>query len=82
MDTDGRSDRPVSSFAESDYRFGLGLLRMRVQAVDWSVPQDHDGALWYEVDGIEMTEDGREIQRRRVLVKAARLLRPTRDRSP
>lgn len=76
MNTNERSAPPVSTFAENDYRFGLGPLRMRVEAVDWSIPQDHDGDRWYEVDGIEMTEDGREVQRRQALVKATRLSRP------
>ena len=80
MNADERSAWPIGTIAEIDYRFGLGPLRMRVEAVDWAVPQDHDGDLWYEVDGIEMTEDGREVQRRQVLVKATRLSRLTRTR--
>ena len=64
---------PVSHFPESDYRFGAGPLRMRVERVDWNRPVRYDDDNWYEVDGIEVTADGREIGRRQALVRARSL---------
>jgi hypothetical protein len=79
MDT-GTGPKRVSVFAESDYRFGAGPLRMIIEHVDWSRPVVNDGEYWYEVDGIEMTADDREIGRRRSLIRGrslGRLRKPT-----
>ena len=64
---------PVSLFPESDYRFGAGPLRMRVERIDWNRPVRYDDDNWYEVDGVEVTADGREIGRRQALVRARSL---------
>ncbi len=64
---------PVSLFPESDYRFGAGPLRMRVERIDWNRPVRYDDDNWYEVDGVEVTADGRDIGRRHALVRARSL---------
>lgn len=82
MDRNRGPAGPVSVFAEPDYRFGSGALRMRVERVDWTRPMHHDGETWYEVDGIEMAADGREIGRRQALVKGSRLTSLPRNARP
>ena len=73
MDANRGPNRPVSHFAETDYCYGTGLLTMRVDRVDWTRPIQRDGENWYEVEGIEVTPDGREIGRRQALVRGRRL---------
>ena len=70
---------PVSHFAESDYRYGSGSLAMRVDRVDWTRPVQVDGETWYEIDGIEVTSDGREVGRRQALVRGRRLTAPPKN---
>jgi len=70
---------PVSHFAEADYRYGSGSLAMRVDRVDWTRPVQYDGETWYEIDGIEVTSDGREVGRRQALVRGRRLTAPPRN---
>jgi hypothetical protein len=69
----GTNRIPVGRFAEADYRYGSGSLILRIERVDWSSPQKHDGEVWYQVYGTEMTEDGREVGRRQALVRGRRL---------
>lgn len=73
MDANRGPARPVSHFAESDYCFGTGSLAIRVERVDWNRPVQRDGENWYEVEGVEVTPDGREIGRRAALVRGRRL---------
>ena len=82
MDANRGPSRPVSHFAESDYCYGKGSLAMRVERVDWAKPVEYDGDTWYEVDGVELTSDGREIGRRQALVRASRLSTLPRNRRP
>ena len=49
------------------------LLAIRVDRVDWNRPVQRDGENWYEVEGVEVTTDGREIGRRQALVRGRRL---------
>jgi hypothetical protein len=65
--------RPLTCFAEVDYCYGEGPLWMRVERVDWANAVHQDGSIWYEVEGMELTPDGREVGRRRALVRAQRL---------
>jgi hypothetical protein len=65
--------RPVLIFDEADYRFGTGPLRLVVTRVHWNAPQRDGAEVWYEVQGIEMTGDGREVGARTALVRASRL---------
>jgi hypothetical protein len=70
---DGTRRRPVWTFAEADYRFGAGTLRMTVDHVDWASPVQQDGEMWYEVAGVELSADGRVVGPRRTMVRASRL---------
>lgn len=65
--------RPVLILAEADYRFGAGTLRLAVTRVRWNAPQRDDGDVWYEVDGTELTSDGRQVGPRSALVRGNRL---------
>ena len=67
------AERRVWTFDESDYLFGAGALRMIVESVDWSRPRVRDGETWYDVQGIEVTLEGRVVGPRRTTVKASRL---------
>jgi hypothetical protein len=74
METDHGTPRaPVTEFAESDYCYGIGPLLMRVEHIDWSRPVVYDNENFYQVDGVEMASDGREIGRRQALVRGRRL---------
>lgn len=65
--------RLVLNLAEEDYRYGTGTLRLVVEQVQWSTPHHDDGELWYEVGGVEITNDGRTVGPRTALVRARRL---------
>jgi hypothetical protein len=74
MESEHGSPRaPVTEFAESDYCYGAGPLLMRVEHVDWSRPVLYDNENFYQVDGMEIAADGREIGRRQALVRGRRL---------
>jgi hypothetical protein len=74
MESDQVAPRaPVLEFAESDYCYGTGPLLMRVEHIDWNRPVLYDNENFYQVDGIEITSDGREIGRRQALVRGRRL---------
>jgi len=66
----------VVLFAEEDYLYGAGPLMIRVERVDWSAPTPYDGENWYQVEGVEMTADGREVGARQALVRGRRLMPP------
>jgi hypothetical protein len=70
---EAESKRRVFTFAEEDYRFGAGALRMAVERIDWDRPFVQDGGNWYEVHGVELAQDGRVIGRRQALVRGSRL---------
>lgn len=63
----------VHTFAEEDYRFGLGPLHLVVESVAWNSPSMQDGEAWCEVRGTEVSTDGRVIGPRRALVRRSRL---------
>ena len=68
-------DRPAGTlwtFAEEDYRYGIGPLRLRIERV-MSTPVHQDGDLWYEVEGVEVSDQGRVVGPRRATVRASRL---------
>jgi hypothetical protein len=67
------AERRVWTFDENDYLFGAGALWMIVESVDWSRPRVRDGETWYDVQGVEVTSDGRVVGPRRTTVKASRL---------
>jgi hypothetical protein len=80
MDSNLGPTPPISHFVESDYCYGTGPLTMRVERIEWTKPVLYDGENWYEVDGIEIAADGREIGRRRALVRGRRLSSIQRNR--
>jgi hypothetical protein len=65
--------RRVLVLAEVDYRFGAGTLRLAVTRVRWDAPQRDDDETWYEVEGTELTSDGRAVGLRSTLVRGSRL---------
>ena len=71
--------RKVYTFAEQDYRFGVGPLRLVIVRIDWSAPIRYEGEDWYEVAGMEVASDGRDMGRRSAQVRGSRL---THHRSP
>ncbi|MEV6850352.1 hypothetical protein [Actinoplanes sp. NPDC051411] len=64
---------PVLTLAEADYLFGAGTLYLLVTRVRWNAPQRHEDEVWYEVDGVEMTVDGRKVVPRTAVVRGSRL---------
>lgn len=73
MDGERGPTPPVFHFEESDYCYGSGPLRMRVERIEWTKPIQYDGENWYEVKGTEIAFDGREVGRRQALVRGRRL---------
>lgn len=73
MTIDDRPAGTILTFAEEDYRYGIGPLRLRVDRVLAGAPVSHDGDLWYEVEGVEISDQGRVIGPRRATVRASRL---------
>ena len=74
MESDrGTLRAPITEFAESDYCYGTGPLLLRVEHIDWSRPVLYDNENFYQVDGVEMAADGREIGRRQALIRGRRL---------
>lgn len=61
---------------ETDYRYGVGPLTLRVAAV-LHVQQLADGP-WVYLRGVTVRWDGRDGEQRQVLVRAAALTRPPR----
>jgi hypothetical protein len=60
-------------FAEVDYCYGTGPLRLRVQRIAWETPTLYDGETWYQVQGVEVLPNGTEGGQRQVLVRGRRL---------
>ncbi|GAB2577740.1 hypothetical protein Aab01nite_11190 [Paractinoplanes abujensis] len=73
MTIDDRPAGTVWTFAEEDYRYGVGPLRIRLNRVLAGSPLQHDGDLWFEVEGIEVTDQGHVIGPRRATIRASRL---------
>jgi hypothetical protein len=65
--------RPVVTFAASDYRVSTGPLRLVDLHVRWDSPHRDGTEVWYQVEGVELGADGRELGRRTVLVRGSRL---------
>ena len=75
MEKNRGPERPASQFDEADYCFGSGPLRLRVERVHWDHPVEYRGDLWYEVDGVEISNLGQHVGRRSVLIRARCLTR-------
>ncbi|MGX6600596.1 hypothetical protein ACWKSP_00445 [Micromonosporaceae bacterium Da 78-11] len=82
MDRNRGPDRPASHFEQTDYCFGVGPLRLRVEHVDWDNPVNYNDDIWYEVDGVEVSSTGQEVGRRQALVRAQRLAALPTNRRP
>jgi hypothetical protein len=73
------SDLPVEvgdviKLSETDYRYGVGALRMRVQLVgDVSL---EDGIRWVQLIGVQINYDGRDGVTRHIQARLVALLRP------
>lgn len=65
--------REIRRFQEADYRFGTGVLILRVEHVDWGSPDVYDGEAWYRVDGVRLSSTGVELGACRVMVRGRRL---------
>jgi len=63
----------VLKIQESDYRYGIGALVLRVTAVR-AVVQLEDGD-WLTVAGVELAWNGAEIGKRETLVRLSSLVR-------
>ncbi len=64
---------PICVFAERDYCYGLGLLRLEIERIHWRSPVWYDGEDWYNVEGVEIRGDGVRLGPRQVLVRGSRL---------
>lgn len=73
MHENSAANRRIHTFAEQDYRFGAGPLRLAVERIEWNTPVRYEDEDWYEVAGIEVAADGRVIGRRRAQVRGSRL---------
>jgi hypothetical protein len=73
MATPNPSSGQTWTFAEADYRFGSGPLRIQIDRVLASSPIQQDGDVWYEVEGTEVTDQGQVIGPRRATIRASRL---------
>jgi len=62
---------PVYEFAESDYCYGIGPIRLRLQRVNWAQPIPHEGDMWFGVRGVVIDRLGREGAVREMLVRAS-----------
>jgi hypothetical protein len=74
----GRMAAPTGTvmiFAEPDYQYGIGPLRLRVDRVDRAHPAYYDGEKWFPVEGVQLDAAGHELGRRSVLVRGRRLPR-------
>ncbi len=61
---------PAHEFAESDYRWGKGTLRLRLVHVEWSRVVACEGDTWLETVGVVIDAAGREGARRQYLIRA------------
>ena len=68
-----RAGRWSLTIQEPDYRFGRGVLRIRVDRIDLERPMSYDGEIWFQVHGVQLTATGEEITPRQVWVRARAL---------
>ncbi|MEU4419018.1 hypothetical protein AB0F81_00180 [Actinoplanes sp. NPDC024001] len=72
----------MHEFAESDYCYGVGPIRLRLVRVDWTKPIPHDGDIWIGVRGVVIDRAGREGALREMLIRAGRLPVPPVSKRP
>jgi len=63
----------IINLPESDYQFGVGTLRLRVERVEWDRVFLYNGENWYQVYGVQLAADGKALRPRQVLVRGSRL---------
>lgn len=63
----------VLILSETDYQYGAGSLRLRVDRIDRVHPLYDDGENWYTVEGTQISDAGTDLGPRQVLVRARRL---------
>ena len=63
----------IINLPESDYQFGVGTLRLRVERVEWARVFSYNGENWYQVYGVQVAADGSALRTRQVLVRGSRL---------
>ncbi|WP_238014967.1 hypothetical protein KZZ52_33260 [Dactylosporangium sp. AC04546] len=63
----------VHVLQERDYRYGVGVLRMRVERVYWAGSEEYDGERWYLVEGVQLNSAGAEVGHRQVTVRGRML---------
>ncbi|MET0522475.1 MAG: hypothetical protein ABW156_10970, partial [Jiangellaceae bacterium] len=66
----------VHEFAEGDYRWGKGTLRLRLVHVEWSTVVTFENDTWLETEGVVIDPAGREGARRQYLIRAERIPAP------
>src|SRR5262249_2730508 len=63
----------ILELREEDYRYGVGVLILRISYIDLTSFELYDGDWWHRVEGTQLGRDGREIEFRRVSVRARAL---------
>jgi hypothetical protein len=61
------------TLSENDYLYGVGTVTIRVRLVHREREINYDDDTWYEVDGVQLGFDGRELGLRTLLVRASRV---------
>lgn len=69
-------------FAEGDYRWGKGTLRLRLVHVEWSTVFTCQGDAWLETEGVVIDSAGREGDRRQYLIRAECIPAPLARKRP
>ncbi|HEX9998866.1 MAG TPA: hypothetical protein VGB74_00295 [Actinoplanes sp.] len=69
-------------FAEADYRWGRGTIRLRLVKVEYSRVVAHEGGAWREAEAVEIDSAGREGDRRQYLIRAERVPAPVARKRP
>ncbi|PRX20365.1 hypothetical protein CLV67_108163 [Actinoplanes italicus] len=73
---------PVYEFAESDYCYGIGPIRLRLEWVNWSQPIPHEGDYWLGVRGVVIDQYGQDGAVREMLIRAACVPVPPANKRP
>jgi hypothetical protein len=69
-------------FAETDYRWGKGTLRLRLVHVEWSRVVAFEGDSWLETEGVVIDAEGHEGDRRQYLIRAESIPAPMARKRP
>ncbi|BBH65211.1 hypothetical protein ACTI_18960 [Actinoplanes sp. OR16] len=72
----------MHEFAEADYCYGVGPIRLRMLHVDWSRPVPHEGDTWFGVRAVVVDGSGRSGEVREMLIRAGRMPVPPACKRP